>query len=52
SGIVFGAFYGLWLLDDTLDPREWLGMTIIVVSGIAATALRNRVLPDNAAEEH
>lgn len=52
SGIVFGAFYGLWLLDDAIDPLEWLGMTIIVTSGIAATALRNRVLPGTTAEEH
>ncbi|MDD5030074.1 MAG: DMT family transporter, partial [Rhodoferax sp.] len=52
SGIVFGAFYSLWLLDDTIDPLEWLGMAIIVVSGIAATALRSRVLPGTAAEDH
>jgi len=52
SGIIFGAFYGLWLLDDAIDPREWLGMAIIVASGGVATVLRQRVLPDTAAEEH
>jgi len=52
SGIVFGAFYGLWLLGDAIDPLEWLGMAIIVASGIAATVLRSRVLPGNTAEDH
>jgi len=52
SGIVFGAFYGLWLLDDAIDPREWLGMAIIVASGIVATILRNRVLPDAPPDGH
>jgi len=52
SGIVFGAFYGLWLLGDAIDPLAWLGMAIIVASGIAATVLRSRVLPGNAAEDH
>lgn len=52
SGIVFAALYSLWLLGDPIDPMEGLGMAIIIGSGIAATALRNRVLPASAAEEH
>lgn len=52
SGIVFGAFYSLWLLDDAIEPLEWLGMAIIVASGIAATALRSRVLPSTCAQDH
>lgn len=52
SGIIFAALYSLWLLGDPIDPLEGVGMAIIVGSGIVATALRNRVLPDARAEEH
>lgn len=52
SGIVFAALYSLWLLGDPIDPLEGLGMAIIVGSGIVATVLRNRMLPDTPADEH
>jgi len=52
AGIVFAAFYSLWLFDDQIDLIEWMGMAVIVSSGVAATVLRTRALPDTPAEEH
>jgi len=51
-GIVFAAFYSLLLFGDQIDPIGWAGMVVIVASGIAATVLRTRVLPDTPGEEH
>jgi S-adenosylmethionine uptake transporter len=52
AGIVFAAFYSLVLFDDPIPLIGWAGMALIVVSGIAATVLRTRALPDTPAEEH
>jgi len=52
SGIVFAALYGLFLFGDQIPLMGWVGMLLIVASGIAATALRNRALPSAPAEEH
>ena len=52
SGIVFGAFYSVVLFGDTIAPLGWLGMALIVGSGVAATVLRSRAAPDAPAEEH
>jgi S-adenosylmethionine uptake transporter len=52
SGIVFAGVYGLTLFGDQLPLIGWLGMGLIVVSGIAATALRARALPNAPAEDH
>jgi S-adenosylmethionine uptake transporter len=52
SGIVFSALYGLFLFGDTLSILGWSGMGLIIASGIAATALRNRSLPNAPAEEY
>jgi S-adenosylmethionine uptake transporter len=30
----------------------WLGITLIVASGVAATFLRQRAIPNTPAEEH
>jgi S-adenosylmethionine uptake transporter len=51
AGIVFAAFYSLWLFGDNIDPTAWAGMTVIIGSGVAATILRTRALPDTPAEE-
>jgi S-adenosylmethionine uptake transporter len=51
-GIVFAAGYSVWLFGDPIDPQGWLGMALIVGSGLAATVLRTRTLPLPAAEEH
>ena len=52
SGIVFAALYSLLLFGDDIPWLGWLGMLVIVVSGIVATALRARALPNPPAEEH
>ncbi|MET3443661.1 drug/metabolite transporter (DMT)-like permease [Variovorax paradoxus] len=52
SGIVFAAFYSVVLFDDRIDAAGWAGMALIVVSGIAATVLRQRAVPKAPAEEH
>lgn len=52
SGIVFGALYSLLLFGEHLPLAGWLGMALIVASGIAATVLRSRAAPDAPAEEH
>jgi S-adenosylmethionine uptake transporter len=52
SGIVFAALYSLLLFGDKIPLIGWLGMTLIVASGVAATILRERALPDTPAEEH
>ena len=52
SGIVFAALYGLFLFGDQIPWMGWAGMLLIIASGIASTALRNRALPQAPAEEH
>lgn len=52
SGIVFAAIYSVLLFGDRIDAAGWAGMALIVVSGIAATVLRQRSLPKAPAEEH
>jgi drug/metabolite transporter (DMT)-like permease len=52
SGIVFGALYSVLLFGDTVAPMAWLGMALIIGSGITATALRARAAPNAPAEEH
>ncbi len=52
SGIVFAALYGLFLFGDVIPLIGWIGMALIITSGIAATALRKRALPQAPAEEH
>ena len=52
SGIVFAALYGLFLFGDQIPLMGWAGMLLIIASGITATALRNRALPQAPAEDH
>lgn len=52
SGIVFAALYGLFLFGDQIPLIGWAGMALIIASGIAAAALRNRTLPRAPAEDH
>ena len=42
SGIVFAALYSLFLFNDELGWEGWLGMSLIVLCGIAATIFRAR----------
>jgi len=50
SGIVFGAFYSLVLFGDQIPLLGWAGMLVIVASGLLATVLRTRALPDTPAQ--
>lgn len=52
AGIVFSALFGLFLFGDQIPFIGWGGMCLIVLSGIAATALRDRSLNKVPAEEH
>jgi S-adenosylmethionine uptake transporter len=52
SGIVFASIFSLTLFGDHIAPMGWLGIAVIVASGVAATALRARTLPDTPAEDH
>lgn len=51
SGIVFAGLYSVFLFQDELGWESWLGMALIVGSGIVATVLRSRsVLPPAASQ--
>lgn len=50
-GIVFSALLGIILLNESLDPLSWLGIFIIVASGMIATVLRNRTIATPAIED-
>jgi S-adenosylmethionine uptake transporter len=52
SGIVFAALYSLLLFGDDIPLIGWMGMALIIISGITATLLRARVAPQTPAEEH
>lgn len=52
SGIVFAAIYSLAFFGDQISWMGWLGIALIVASGITATVLRSRAAPDSPAEEH
>ncbi len=52
SGIVFSAVYSLVLFGDTIPWLGWAGMALIIGSGVAATALRAKAVPNAPAEEH
>ncbi len=52
SGIVFAALFGALLMDEEIEALGWAGMAVIVVSGLIATFLRTRALPNTPAEAH
>jgi S-adenosylmethionine uptake transporter len=51
AGIAFAALYGVAIFNDQLPWFSWLGMGVIVVSGMLATLLRARALPEPAPQE-
>jgi S-adenosylmethionine uptake transporter len=51
-GIVFGAIYSVTLFGDRIPLSGWIGMALIVASGVGATVLRARTAPGAPAEEH
>lgn len=50
-GIVFASLYSLLLFGDRIPLAGWGGIGLIILSGITATILRNRALPDAPPEE-
>lgn len=52
TGIVFASLYGVWIFGDHIDALAGLGIGLIIVSGVIATALRARTIPQAPAEEH
>lgn len=48
SGIVFSAVFGLLVFGDAIPWLGWVGMATIVISGIAATVLRDRAVTGTA----
>jgi S-adenosylmethionine uptake transporter len=52
SGIVFGVIFSLVLFGDQIPTLGWIGIAVIVTSGVLATVLRTRLLPNTPAEEH
>lgn len=52
TGIVFAAIYSLALFGEYIAPIGWAGIAVIVASGVLATILRSRALPDTPAEDH
>jgi drug/metabolite transporter (DMT)-like permease len=52
SGILFSALLGYALFDDEISAKGWLGIALIIASGIASTVIRLRSAPGTPAEEH
>ena len=52
SGIVFAVIFSLLIFGDTIAPMGWAGIAVIVASGVLATILRSRAMPNTPAEEH
>jgi S-adenosylmethionine uptake transporter len=52
SGIVFAALFGVLLFGDRLPLIAWVGMLVVIASGIAATVLKSRTVQNTPAEEH
>ena len=52
SGIVIGALYGLLLFGDDIPWVGWVGMGLILASGMSAAALRTRAISPPTTSEH
>jgi len=52
TGIVFASLYGVWVFGDRIDALAGVGIGLIIISGVLATALRTRAIPKAPAEEH
>jgi S-adenosylmethionine uptake transporter len=51
TGIVFAAAYSRLLFGEQVAPIGWVGIVLIVASGVIATVLRTRALPTVVAAE-
>lgn len=52
AGIVFAGIYSIVIFQDVLPLMGWLGMALIIASGIVATLLRARAAPQTPPEDH
>ena len=52
SGIIFSSLWGMFLWGDSFDWHVWLGMGVILVSGIAATFYNTRSTARGAVVEN
>ena len=52
SGIVFSALFGMFLFGDQIPLIGWAGIMVIMLSAIAATALRSRGAMTLPVEDH
>jgi S-adenosylmethionine uptake transporter len=51
TGVVFGALFGVWIFGEKLDTDAWIGMSMIIASGVGATVLREKTSPNLHQEE-
>jgi drug/metabolite transporter (DMT)-like permease len=49
TGIIFSSLWGVYLWNDKMDWHVWLGMAVILVSGIAVSFYNTRTTPQGAA---
>ncbi|AOY93247.1 hypothetical protein BKK79_16640 [Cupriavidus sp. USMAA2-4] len=49
AGIVFSSIWGMLIWSDRLNALSWLGMALIIASGIATTLTRARAASDQPA---
>jgi S-adenosylmethionine uptake transporter len=48
---VFASIFSLTLFGDKIAPMGWLGIAVIVTSGVLATILRARAMPNTSSTE-
>jgi S-adenosylmethionine uptake transporter len=49
---VFAVIFSLLIFGDKIAPMGWAGIAVIVTSGVLATILRSRTMPNTPPEEH
>jgi drug/metabolite transporter (DMT)-like permease len=51
-GILFAVLFGIWFFHEHVDAMGWTGIVVVVLSGIAATVIRDRLFPKAPVEDH
>jgi drug/metabolite transporter (DMT)-like permease len=52
SGILFALSFGIVFFDETIDRMACFGIAVVILSGISATVIRDRLFPKAPAEDH
>ncbi|MGI4847566.1 MAG: DMT family transporter [Janthinobacterium lividum] len=52
SGILFAVLFGILFFNETVDRMACFGIAIVILSGVAATVIRDRLFPKAPAEDH